>query len=291
MSQLQLHGASRKALAAASARWVALLTAEVKGRHAATRALELSDQMFALSDALISSLALRRFLVDASSTDEAKRELLSQLFKDKVEPEVYSEMLQIVDSKWLNDEDLAAAVEQLGVQAVMAAARAERSGAIIESQLLQLVAALRTNPEAISFLMNSGRPIESRVKMITSVLRAGEADPVTIALVKRAIASPGAGRFLAKVAQAAEDLAGAREVTIAQVTSAVELTPAQIKRLEKILTVRFGKEIAAFVRVDPSLIGGLRIVVEGAVFDDSVSARLSAVGRYMTRSGKELANV
>ena len=56
----------------------------------------------------------------------------------------------------------------------------------------------------------------------------------------------------------------------AKVVSASELTPEQERRLLSVLTRKLGKTIALSVEVDPSLIGGFRLHVEGYVFDRSI---------------------
>ena len=60
-----------------------------------------------------------------------------------------------------------------------------------------------------------------------------------------------------------------------KVYSAVQLTVAQRARIEQKLVDIFGKEISMIVKVDPSLIGGLRVVVGNTVFDNTIKTRLA----------------
>jgi F0F1-type ATP synthase delta subunit len=60
-----------------------------------------------------------------------------------------------------------------------------------------------------------------------------------------------------------------------RIFSAVQLTVAQRAKIEKTLVDIFGKEISMILRVDQSLIGGLRVIVGNAVFDNSIKTRLA----------------
>ena len=74
------------------------------------------------------------------------------------------------------------------------------------------------------------------------------------------------------------DLRNAAEgVADAHIVSAIALDDAQVADLKAALEKRFGKKIEATVSVDPSLIGGARIVVGDQVVEGSISAKLAAM--------------
>ena len=60
-----------------------------------------------------------------------------------------------------------------------------------------------------------------------------------------------------------------------KIYSAVQLTVAQRARIEKTLVNIFGKEISMILKVDPSLIGGLRVIVGNTVLDNTIKTRLA----------------
>ena len=60
----------------------------------------------------------------------------------------------------------------------------------------------------------------------------------------------------------------------AEITSAAKLDGAQVKTLVAQLQTRFGKKVEATVKVDPEIIGGIKIVVGDTVIDASVRGRL-----------------
>ncbi|MFT7722807.1 MAG: F0F1 ATP synthase subunit delta [Roseateles sp.] len=78
----------------------------------------------------------------------------------------------------------------------------------------------------------------------------------------------------AAVAQFHTLAAGALGVAEAVVESAFPLEAGQLGELTEVLQKRFGRKLNVEVRVDPSLIGGVRATVGDEVLDTSVRARL-----------------
>jgi len=63
----------------------------------------------------------------------------------------------------------------------------------------------------------------------------------------------------------------------AELTAATKPTEAQVSALVKQLESKFGKKVEAQVKVDPELIGGLKIVVGDSVIDASVRGQLQSL--------------
>ncbi len=60
----------------------------------------------------------------------------------------------------------------------------------------------------------------------------------------------------------------------AEITAATQPDDAQVKALVAQLQTKFGKKVEATVKVDPEIIGGIKIVVGDTVIDASVRGRL-----------------
>ena len=60
----------------------------------------------------------------------------------------------------------------------------------------------------------------------------------------------------------------------AEITSAFELSDAQVKELVATLEKKFGRKLNPSITVDPALIGGVRVLVGDEVLDTSVRAKL-----------------
>lgn len=75
-----------------------------------------------------------------------------------------------------------------------------------------------------------------------------------------------------------EALKNQREgVVEAEVQTAFELDPAQVAELARRLEQKTGRKVRTTVRVDPELIGGIRIVLGDKVIDGSARAQLGAL--------------
>jgi F-type H+-transporting ATPase subunit delta len=86
------------------------------------------------------------------------------------------------------------------------------------------------------------------------------------------LAPADAEAVLIKFVEKAREALGWIDVKI---FSAVQLTVAQRTRIENKLEEIFGKEVSMIFRVDPSLIGGLRVLAGDAVLDNSIKTRLT----------------
>ena len=81
--------------------------------------------------------------------------------------------------------------------------------------------------------------------------------------------------LLPEVAAAFEELkAEAEGVLEAEITAAAQPTDAEVTALVKRLESKFGKKIEANVKVDPEIIGGVKIIVGDTVIDASVRGQL-----------------
>jgi len=69
----------------------------------------------------------------------------------------------------------------------------------------------------------------------------------------------------------------------ASVTAAVQLTAAQQKAIAKELEKQTGKNVELTVDVDAALIGGLRTVIGGRLFDGSVKTQLKRIEDTLTK--------
>ena len=88
---------------------------------------------------------------------------------------------------------------------------------------------------------------------------------------------------LPEVAQQFQTLVNKRAgVSVAVVHSAFEISPAQVQDVLGALEKRFARKLSAEVVVDPSLIGGIRVVVGDEVLDTSVKARLEQMKVALT---------
>jgi F-type H+-transporting ATPase subunit delta len=154
------------------------------------------------------------------------------------------------------------------------AANGQASALAAEIGALAQVAA---DPQMKSLADNPKVSSEQVFEVLTSVVRTPSGAPLGEAaknLVRTVIDN---GRFAAlpEIAAQFQALVDAQSGTSqAVVESAYPLDAAQLADVTSAMEQRFGRKLEARVVVDPSLIGGVRVVVGDEVLDTSIRARL-----------------
>jgi F-type H+-transporting ATPase subunit delta len=81
--------------------------------------------------------------------------------------------------------------------------------------------------------------------------------------------------LLPEVARAFEELKAQDEgVLEAEITAAAQPSDSEIKALVQRLETKFGKKIETSIKIDPEIIGGIKIVIGDTVIDASVRGQL-----------------
>jgi F-type H+-transporting ATPase subunit delta len=97
------------------------------------------------------------------------------------------------------------------------------------------------------------------------------------------LAENGRLALLPEIAEQFHALKNAQEgAADAEITSAFEMSDAQVKDLVTTLEKKFGRKLNPSVKVDPSLIGGVRVAVGDEVLDTSVRAKLQKMHTALT---------
>ncbi|MFM7971329.1 MAG: F0F1 ATP synthase subunit delta [Betaproteobacteria bacterium] len=125
----------------------------------------------------------------------------------------------------------------------------------------------------------------STAAQVTQVIAAVMGKPLSPKVGNLLAAMLDNGRLsaLAEVARQFQLLINARSgISEAKIHSAFELTAAQLDEVKAVLEKRFGRKLNASVVVEPSLIGGIRVVVGDEVLDTSVKSRLEQMKLALT---------
>jgi len=268
-----MRGTSLASLGAVQLRFEPVLAA------AGTQAITLGEQLFAVVDALDSSGSLRRTLSDPAIEADAKAGLVSGAF-GRLDARVVEVVSELVRSRWSSAEDLIEAVEHLGFDAVLASAQAGDELERVEDELFRITRALVGQREVRQALFDPRVPGDKRADLAENLLR-GKVAAATLAVARRAAASPRGRRFVATLVLVGDLAAARRERLVASVTSGSELSQAQMDRLGAILQQTYGRELQLNVTVDPDIIGGLRIQVGADVVDSTVLAKLADARRRL----------
>lgn len=132
-------------------------------------------------------------------------------------------------------------------------------------------------------LLNPVFTREEREKAMRAVLHSLNASELVQRFVALLVERDRVGE-IAAVAAAFRELADQRRGRVrAEVRTAVQLSPETAERLRRTLEKSTGKSIELDVRVDPTLLGGVRTRVGSMVFDGSIRSELDRLRETLTR--------
>jgi F-type H+-transporting ATPase subunit delta len=141
------------------------------------------------------------------------------------------------------------------------------------SELVSELAQVGAHPDVQAFASNPSVTHAQLAETIGSLVKVpltAEARNFLLMLAENGRVSllPEIGAQFAMLKNAQEGAADA------EITSAFEISPDQVTSLVGTLEKKFGRKLNPTVTVDPSLIGGVRVVVGDEVLDTSVRAKL-----------------
>ncbi len=152
-------------------------------------------------------------------------------------------------------------------------AKAEGTLDEVEDELFRFARSYESSDELRNALSDEQIPPAKRQAIVEDLL-GGTATPTTVQLLSMVVGS-GRGRDLpAIVDRMVQRAASAKDLEVAEVRSAVELTADQQDRLKAALANATGKNVSLKVVVDPAVLGGLVATIGDTVIDDTVRTRL-----------------
>lgn len=186
----------------------------------------------------------------------------------------------------VDNRDLA--VGRLYAEAMLALAEEQGQSDALLEELKDLAGLLDQNPKLEHFLASPLVDEEGRARVIEELFRGRTSDLLADSLqVINRKGRLGQIRAIAESYRTAHrDLRGWVDV---KVRTAVPLSEALRSRLADSIAAFTGKKPALFEKVDPSLIGGVVVEVEGKKIDASVASRLRDLSAaLLARAAREI---
>ena len=165
-------------------------------------------------------------------------------------------------------------------EALFSVARAEGALPAVEDELYAFAKGLEQHTALREALTDAALPAENKKQVIAEVL-GDRANPVTRSLLGFIVDAGRAREIPAIVERLAQVASTERDHALAEVRSAVELSPAQRDRIAQALAAATGRTVDVKVVVDPSVVGGIVARVGDEVFDGSVSSRLESAKQHL----------
>jgi len=151
--------------------------------------------------------------------------------------------------------------------------KAAGSGSAALVEQLSSLAAVAANAQLRQFA-DSPKAADAQVFDLIQAVAGLELGPAVAGLLKVVIEN-GRLSALPEIASQYRSLVDTRSgIAEATINSAYALDASQLADTVAVLERRFGRKLKAVVELDPTLIGGIRVVVGDEVLDTSVKARL-----------------
>lgn len=151
----------------------------------------------------------------------------------------------------------------------------------LAGELVDLVALLERHPELQAALSHPALPAESRGRALSAVVEKAGGSPLLGRLVALLARRERLGMLGALAAAYREELNAAQGIVAATAVSAVALDAAQTVALASALGAVVGKRIELASEVDPAVLGGVLVRMDGHNYDGTVRAKLEALRRRL----------
>lgn len=148
-------------------------------------------------------------------------------------------------------------------------------------QLDALIALLGEQGDFIRLLSNMSLPRQERVDILDKALR-GQVHPYLLNFLKILCERGALGELGGCAAAFRACYDRAHGVAEASVTTSVPLSPPQRAALLKKLGEMTGREVRLAEKVDPSVLGGVLLELDGQRYDSTVRGRLQAVRQALS---------
>jgi F-type H+-transporting ATPase subunit delta len=182
------------------------------------------------------------------------------------------------------DDSKASNVGGRYAQALFDLATDEKRVAAVEADLKSLKTALADSHDLRVLVRSPAFSAEDKAKGLGAIAVKAKFNATTQKFLGL-LAANGRTSSLASVITGYEDLsAKARGAVSAQVTTAVPLSAAQAKGVAAALRQTLGKDPEIQTRVDPAILGGIKVQVGSRLFDASLKSKLDSLKFALKRA-------
>ena len=242
-------------------------------------AWRIGNELFTITKVLDDSIQLERALTDPSRPVADKVAVLKELLGDNAHPMTMEIMTDLVSRRWSRARDIANAVEDFGVDAMMYYADATDATLQVSIELSELHSALLNLPVVRAKLYDYQATSEARVKLFREVFSGKTLNKVTMRLAEHATCNLRRRRYLETIQWLINKFSRHMGESKVTVTTPTPQKKEQIKRLVEVYSAKVGRQVHINSVVDPTVLGGMRIQVGDEVTDNTVVAQLQNLHR------------
>lgn len=157
----------------------------------------------------------------------------------------------------------------------------ERLADTIWEQMKEIRTIFRENPDYVKLLSEPSIPKEERIGLIENAF-GEQAERYLVNFIKLLCERSLLGEYAGCCEEFTRRYHADHGIAEAVVTSAVALSEEQKTALKDKLEKISGKQVVLIQKVEPSVLAGLRVELEGKLLDGTVESRLSGLSRKLS---------
>ena len=169
-------------------------------------------------------------------------------------------------------------------QALFELAKDQRETAVVERDLKSLKGMLAESADLRTLVGSPGIDAATKTVGLNAIADAAQFAPTTKKFIGVVAANRRAAALRSMITSFEALAAADRGAVSAQVTTAMALTPAQEQALAAALRTALGKDPEIETKVDPAILGGLKVRVGSRLFDASLKTRLDSLKFALKRA-------
>lgn len=154
----------------------------------------------------------------------------------------------------------------------------------VEADLKSLKAMYADSADLRRLVASPAFSAQDKAKALGAIAHKAGFQPLTVKFLGLMASNGRAGDLMGAITAFGEMSAKHRGVVSAEVTSAVALTPVQLKGVQTALASALGKTPELSTHVDPSLLGGVKVRVGSRLFDASLRSKLDSLKFALKRA-------
>ena len=167
-------------------------------------------------------------------------------------------------------------------EALFELARDERQLEAFDGELAEIGALVKAQPDFVRLLCSRAIERDARIQVVDTTF-AGRVHPYIVNFMKLLVEKERFDCFPDCIVWFHQRYNEEFGIVEAVVTSAVKLSDNDCSALRQKLQQMSGRRVTLITRVDPSLIGGVRVEMEGRRYDNTIQNKLGRLKQSMAR--------
>ena len=182
------------------------------------------------------------------------------------------------------DDSNATDAGQRYAQALFDLAKDENAVGVIEADLKSLKAAINESADLRRLLASPAFDAADKARGLNAIAQAASFNATTKKFIGLVAANRRTAHLLPIIHSFEKLSADWRGVVSAEVVTAIPLSAAQAKGVAAALRTALGKDPEISTRVDPSILGGIKVRVGSRLFDASLKSKLDSLKFALKRA-------